>query len=64
MQKAVAKGKLRPVPRDGLAAVQSAARTLELESEGLSALQAALQQQQLGRAFGEAVEMLSGAKGA
>jgi arabinose-5-phosphate isomerase len=63
MQKAVAKGKLRPVPRDGLAAVQSAARTLELESEGLSALQAALQQQQLGQAFGEAVEMLSGAKG-
>jgi arabinose-5-phosphate isomerase len=63
MQKAVAKGKLRAVPRDGLAAVQSAARTLELESEGLSALQAALQQQQLGQAFGEAVEMLSGAKG-
>jgi arabinose-5-phosphate isomerase len=62
MQKAVAKGKLRAVPRDGAIAVQSAARTLELESEGLIALRAALAQQ-LGQAFGEAVELLSGAKG-
>jgi arabinose-5-phosphate isomerase len=62
MQKAVAKGKLRAVPRDGAIAVQSAARTLELESEGLIALSGALAQQ-LGQAFGEAVELLSGAKG-
>ena len=62
MQKAVAKGKLRAVPRDGAIAVQSAARTLELESEGLIALRGALAQQ-LGQAFGEAVELLSGAKG-
>jgi arabinose-5-phosphate isomerase len=62
MQKAVAKGKLRAVPRDGAIAVQSAARTLELESEGLIALRAALAQQ-LGEAFGRAVELLSGAKG-
>jgi arabinose-5-phosphate isomerase len=62
MQKAVAKGKLRAVPRDGAIAVQSAARTLELESEGLIALRGALARQ-LGQAFGEAVELLSGAKG-
>ena len=62
MQKAVAKAKLRAVPRDGSIAVQSAARTLELESEGLNALRAALQQQ-LGQAFGEAVELLSRARG-
>jgi arabinose-5-phosphate isomerase len=62
MQKAVAKAKLRAVPRDGSTAVQSAARTLELESEGLQALRAALQEQ-LGQAFGEAVDMLARARG-
>src|SRR5215510_12178267 len=62
MQKAVAKGKLRAVPRDGTTALQSAARTLELESEGLGALRASLAEQ-LGQPFGEAVELLSGARG-
>jgi arabinose-5-phosphate isomerase len=62
MQKAVAKGKLRAVPRDGLAAVQSAARTLELESEGLQALRTALAEH-LGQSFGKAVDILAGARG-
>jgi arabinose-5-phosphate isomerase len=62
MQKAVAKGKLRAVPRDGSAALQSAARTLELESEGLQALRTALAEH-LGQSFGEAVDMLAGARG-
>ena len=62
MQKVVAKGKLRAVPRDGLAAVQSAARTLELESEGLQALRTALAEH-LGQSFGEAVDILAGARG-
>ena len=44
------------------AALDSATRTLELECEGLSALKAALQQQ-LGQAFGRAVQMLARAKG-
>jgi arabinose-5-phosphate isomerase len=44
------------------AALDSATRTLELECEGLSALKAALQQQ-LGQAFGQAVQMLARAKG-
>ena len=62
MQKAVAKGKLRAVPRDGSTAVQSAARTLELESAGLTALRTALAEP-LGQAFGAAVALLSGARG-
>jgi arabinose-5-phosphate isomerase len=44
------------------AALDSATRTLELECEGLGALKAALQQQ-LGQAFGQAVQMLTRAKG-
>ena len=58
--------KLQVVRRNGVpaaAALQSALRTLVLEGEGLHALRAALQQDQLGQAFGKAVALLAAAKG-
>ena len=57
--------KLRVVPpsaRPSAAALNSAGRTLDLESEGLQALRSALQNE-LGQAFGQAVSTLAAAKG-
>ena len=52
----------RQVVLPAAAALQSAARTLDLECEGLHALRDALQQQ-LRHAFGKAVATLAAAKG-
>ena len=59
---AVAKRKLRIAHAAPAAALRSAARTLDLECEGLQALRNALEHE-LGDAFGEAVTMLAAAEG-
>ena len=62
MPTTAAKNKLRVVQQDSGAAAQSAARTLDLECEGLQALRASLDDD-LGPAFNKAVTMLATAKG-
>ncbi len=59
---AVAKRKLRIAHAAPASALRSAARTLDLECEGLQALRGALEHE-LGGAFGEAVTMLAAAEG-
>jgi arabinose-5-phosphate isomerase len=54
--------RLRCAPSPALAAVQSAARTLNLECEGLNALRSALASD-MGEAFGKAVAALAASKG-
>ena len=62
MPTTAAKNKLRVVQQDSGAAAQSAARTLDLECEGLQALRASLDDD-LGPAFNKGVAMLATAKG-